>query len=105
MEQPQLAKRLRAIASDNATYWMGLFRHGDREREADPPALHQLSAIRVPTLLLVGDRDSRVIRLIVDTLASRVPSSSVVVILGAGHMVNMERPGAFDRAVLDFLLR
>jgi 3-oxoadipate enol-lactonase len=105
MEQPQLARRLRAIASDNATYWMGLFRHEDREREADPPALNRLSAIRVPTLLLIGDRDSPVIRLIVDTLASRVPGSRVVVIQGAGHMVNMERPADFDRAVLDFLLR
>jgi len=105
MEQPQLAKRLRAIAFDNATYWMGLFRYGDREREADPPALGHLPAIRAPTLLLVGDRDSPVIRLIVDTLASRIPNSAVVVIHGAGHMVNMERPAEFNRAVLEFLLR
>jgi pimeloyl-ACP methyl ester carboxylesterase len=70
MEQPQLAKRLRAIASDNATYWMALFRHGDLERELDPPALGRLSAIQAPTLVLVGYRDSPVIRRIVDTLAS-----------------------------------
>ena len=105
MEQLQLATRLRNIASGNATYWMGLFRHGDLELEADPPALGRLSAIRAPTLLLVGDRDSPVTRRIVDTLASRVPRSAVVVIRGAGHMVNMERAAEFNRAVLDFLLR
>jgi pimeloyl-ACP methyl ester carboxylesterase len=103
MEQPRLASRLRAIASDNATYWMGLFRHGEVERDADPPALDRLAAIRSPTLLLVGDRDSPVIRRIVDTLASSIPGSTVRVIHGAGHMVNMERPEEFNRAVVDFL--
>jgi 3-oxoadipate enol-lactonase len=105
MEQARLAARLRALASDNATYWMTLFRHGDLEREADPPALGRLSAIRAPTLLLVGDRDSPVIRRIVDTLAASISGATVVPIHGAGHMVNMERPAEFNRAVLDFLLR
>ena len=105
MEHPQLATRLRVIASDNARYWMGLFRQGDLEREADPPALGRLSAIRAPTLLLVGDGDSPVIRRIVDTLASSIPGSTVVLIRGAGHMVNMERPVEFNRVVLEFLLK
>ena len=65
----------------------------------------RLCAIRIPTLLLVGDHDSPVIRVIVDTLGSRIPSSAVVVIRGSGHMVNMERPADFNRVVLHFLLR
>jgi 3-oxoadipate enol-lactonase len=104
MEHPPLATRLRVIAAENARYWMGLFRQGDLEREP-APALGRLSAIRAPTLLLVGDRDSPVIRRIVDTLASTIPGSTVVLIRGAGHMVNMERPVDFNRAVLDFLLK
>jgi len=103
MEQPRLATRLRAIASDNATYWMGLARHGEVERDADPPALGRLAAIRSPTLLLVGDRDSPVIRRIVDTLALSIPGAAVRVIHAAGHMVNMEAAAAFNRAVLAFL--
>ena len=103
MEQPPLASRLRVIASDNASYWMGLFRHGEVERDADPPALGRLTAIRLPTLLLVGDRDSPVIRRIVDTLAARISGAEVVRIRGAGHMVNMERPAEFNRAILEFL--
>ncbi len=103
MEQPPLASRLGVIASDNAAYWMGLFRHGEVERDADPPALGRLAAIRSATLLLVGDRDSPVIRRIVDTLASSVPGSVVRVVHGAGHMVNMERPAEFNRAILEFL--
>jgi len=105
MERPGLAKQLRALASDNATYWMGVFRHGDLEREAEPPALGRLSLIRSPTLLVVGDRDSPVIRRIVDTLATSIAGSDVVVIRGAGHMVNMERPSEFNRVLLDFLAR
>lgn len=105
MEQPLLAKQLRALASDNATYWMRVFRHGDLEREAEPPALGRLSLIRSPTLLVVGDRDSPVIRRIVDTLATSIAGSDVVVIRGAGHMVNMERPAEFNRVLLNFLTR
>lgn len=105
MEQPHVAKDLRALAAANATYWMRLFRHGDPEREAEPPALGQLAAIRAPTLLVVGDRDSRVIRQIVDTLHASISGSAVVVIHGAGHMVNMERPTEFNRALMDFLAR
>jgi 3-oxoadipate enol-lactonase len=105
MEQPRLANRLRAIASENATYWMGLFRHGEVEQDANPPALGRLAAIRSPTLLLVGDRDSPVIRRIVDTLSVSIPRSAVVVIHGAGHMVNLERSPEFNLAVLEFLVR
>ena len=103
MEQPPLASRLRAIASDNATYWMALARHGEVERHADPSALGRLAAIRSPTLVMVGDRDSPVIRRIVDTIAASIPGSAVLVIHGAGHMVNMERPAEFNRATLAFL--
>ena len=105
MKEPRLAKRLRAIAADNATHWMGLFRHGDLERPADPSALGRLSTIRARTLLLVGDRDSPVIRAIVDTISSRIRGSGVVVIHRAGHMVNLERPAEFNRALLNFLLQ
>jgi pimeloyl-ACP methyl ester carboxylesterase len=103
MQQPGLAKRLRGLATDNATFWMGLFRHGDLEHSPDPPALGRLSQIRARTLLLVGDRDNLVIRSIVDTLAARIPGARLLTIHGAGHMVNMERPLEFNRAVLSFL--
>ena len=105
MEQPLLASRLRAIASDNATFWMTLAQRGEVERDADPPALGRLAAIRVPTLVIVGDRDSPVIRRIVDTLAVSIIGSRVLVIHGSGHMVNMERPAEFNRAALTFLRR
>jgi pimeloyl-ACP methyl ester carboxylesterase len=105
MEIPELARRLRRIATDNAAFWMGLFRDGDLEVPASPPALGRLSEIQAPTLLLVGERDSPVIRAIVATLGARIAGSVIVVVHGAGHMVNMERPAQFDRAVLAFLLR
>ncbi len=105
MERPELAKRLRVLAADNAAYWMGLFRHGDLERVADSPAITRLSQIRTPTLVVVGDRDSPVICKIVDTLAARLPRATVVRVPNAGHMVNMEQPAAFDRAVVAFLLK
>jgi pimeloyl-ACP methyl ester carboxylesterase len=103
MQLPSVAKQLRTLTADNARYWMVLFRHGDLEREVAPPALSRLSAIRAPTLLVVGDHDTRAIRQIVNTLASSIPGAAVVVLREAGHMVNMERPREFNRVLMDFL--
>ena len=36
-------------------------------------------------------------------MVSRIPKAASVVIEDAGHSVNVDQPGAFDRAVLSFL--
>jgi len=69
----------------------------------EPPAISRLSQIQAPTLVIVGDLDTPDILRIVNILARKVPGAKKVVIPGAAHVVNMERPDEFNRAVLDFL--
>ena len=63
-----------------------------------------LAALRLPVLVLAGERDpgslapSR-------TLARAIPSAELVVIPGAGHVVNLAAPAAFAAALLGFLDR
>ena len=38
-----------------------------------------------------------------DLMAAKVPDATKVVIEGAGHASNIDRPEAFNRAVVDFL--
>lgn len=68
-----------------------------------PPAMGRLGEIQASTLIVVGDVDMSDILKIVDKLCEEVPEARRVTIPGAAHMVNMEQPEAFNRAVLEFL--
>lgn len=105
MEHPELVWRLREMAADNGGNWMGLLKHGDLERVADPSALHQTAMLRAPTLLVVGTRDVPDIQAIADTLTAHVPGLRRETFVGVGHLVNMEQPERFTTLVLDFLRR
>jgi pimeloyl-ACP methyl ester carboxylesterase len=103
MEHPQLAGHLRTIAAENGKYWMGILKHGDFERVLSPPAVERTADLRVPTLLIVGTRDTGDILAIADTLAATVRELRRVTFDGAGHMVNMEQPQHFTEIVQAFL--
>jgi 3-oxoadipate enol-lactonase len=100
MENPAIAPRLRQLTFDNAHVWyMNYF----LERPLQPPAVERLHEIKAPTLVIVGDRDVPDIQQIVEQLAAQVPDVRKVVIPGAGHIVNMEKPAEFNAALLGFL--
>ena len=63
----------------------------------------RLSEIRVPTLILVGDRDRPSTRALAHELQGLIARSTVAEIEGAGHLLNMERPTEFNRLVIGFL--
>jgi pimeloyl-ACP methyl ester carboxylesterase len=104
MERPALRARLRELTVANASMWVG----PDAERELSPGAVTRLAELggrRIPTLLIIGERDVPDIHRIVDTLAASIPGARRVVVAGAGHMVNMEEPARFNAEVLAFLRR
>lgn len=62
-----------------------------------------LKDIKVPTLVLSGTRDRNAPAPMMAKMASYIPSASYVELEGAGHLVNLERPNAFDGALDQFL--
>ena len=70
---------------------------------ADPPARDRLGEIAAPTLVVVGDEDVPDMVEIAALLESSIPRARTVVIEGAAHLPSLERPDAFDGAVLPFL--
>jgi 3-oxoadipate enol-lactonase len=71
--------------------------------ELEPPAIGRLGEITAPTLAVVGDLDMPGILEIVDMVVEKVPGAKKVVISGVAHMVNMEKPEEFNKAVFAFL--
>jgi 3-oxoadipate enol-lactonase len=62
-----------------------------------------LKNIAVPTLVLSGSRDKNAPAPMMAKMASYIPSAEYVELEDAGHLVNLERPGAFNAALDQFL--
>jgi 3-oxoadipate enol-lactonase len=72
---------------------------------ADPlwPPAQPLSALRPPTLVLVGEHDLSDFHEIGLRIAREAPDARMEVVPGAMHVPSLETPAAFDRLLLDFL--
>jgi pimeloyl-ACP methyl ester carboxylesterase len=64
--------------------------------------IDSLPAIRVPTLIVVGDQDEPFLAPC-RYMAGKIPGARLEVIKGAGHSSNLDQPEAFDRVLGDFL--
>ena len=57
----------------------------------------------MPTLVIVGDLDTRGTLAMADALVQGIKGARKVVFPGVAHTVNMEQPVEFNRVVRDFL--
>ncbi len=64
----------------------------------------RLAALRVPTSIVVGDRDHWCTK-VSEFMAASIPGAKLVVIKDSGHMTNLEQPAQFNAAVEDLLSR
>lgn len=62
-----------------------------------------LPQIRVPALLVYGDRDVRAPLAVAEKLDAALADSRLVVLRGAGHLCNVEAPREFNRSIRSFL--
>jgi pimeloyl-ACP methyl ester carboxylesterase len=100
---PRSAALLRRMLIDNAPSWSST--DARLLRWPEPPAIQRLDRISAPTLVLVGTADDADIRAIADTLAAKIPGAQKVVIPGARHHLNLDRPKEFRRELRRFLAR
>ena len=68
-----------------------------------PRAAQRLDSSRVPTLILIGERDVPDCRAIADALHQQIPKARKVLLPQVGHMSNMEAPERFNAPLWDFL--
>ena len=94
-------ERIMKIALDN--FHVHLENPWKLQVPPEPRTFQRLSQIRIPTLLIIGDRDVPAQILMVDNIHSHILGSKKVLIRGADHIVNMSKPDEFNRTVLEFL--
>ncbi len=61
----------------------------------------ELGALAVPTLLMIGDEDELVIETNV-FLKRAMPMAGLLVLPKSGHLINLEDPAIFNRAIDEF---
>jgi pimeloyl-ACP methyl ester carboxylesterase len=64
-----------------------------------------LPGIRVPVLLIAGERDPNAPPDVMRKMEQAIPGAEYVELAGCGHLACLEQPAAFNDAVLEFLAR
>ncbi len=95
-----LRDHLRAIITGNQVSGIVGDLMAMEERPDSTPLLH---TIAVPTLVIAGEEDLASPPAEVERMANHVPGATFVRLPEAGHLSNMENPGAFNAALLNFL--
>lgn len=62
-----------------------------------------LPSIKVPALIVVGSEDAITPPADAKAMGAKIEGSRLVVVEGAGHLSNVERPEEFNRALVEFL--
>ena len=98
---PESQALVRQMVTENDRMWTI-----DRALMKGPsqPAIDRLESVRVPTLILIGEKDEFQ-REPAELLATRIPAARIVRIPGGGHLLNLTSPKEFEAAVSAFISR
>ena len=98
--RPEVIATVRGLIESNGPEGIGRAVRRLRDR---PDSTPQLAAIRVPTLVIVGEED--VILPVDDSraLATGIAGATLTVLPESGHLSNLETPDAFNAAVAQWL--
>jgi 3-oxoadipate enol-lactonase len=98
---PALVERTRRMIEANAVDAIDGALGALMER---PDSTGDLPGISCPTLVIVGEDDEVTPQADAELMKQEIPRSLLMVIQGAGHLSNLERPFEFSRALHDFLV-
>jgi pimeloyl-ACP methyl ester carboxylesterase len=76
---------------------------GQQLPDTEIVAAEEMSALPMPTLIIVGAHDIPYIHAAADYMLDRLPSARKALIADAAHLSNMDQPEEFRRVVTEFL--
>lgn len=90
----------KAVSRDNARTLLG-----QMNEQRKPYSRAAAEAVRIPTLLLGGDRSQPQFAKIMDALGKIMPDTQRVTVPNATHGLNHDNPDFFNKTVLEFLAK
>lgn len=101
-EKPDVVAKLRPIIADySGWHWV----HEDMQDPADTNARTRLDEVKIPTLIMVGEKDLAYFHDIAKVLNAGIEGSHSMVVPNVGHMVNMEAPVVCNAKISELLLK
>ncbi|HMK03272.1 MAG TPA: alpha/beta hydrolase [Ferruginibacter sp.] len=71
--------------------------------QSNPVGYKNIASIKVPVLIIDGDKDLPYIAQTSAYLENNIPGAKRITIKDVAHMLNMEKPGEVNKAILEFL--
>lgn len=96
-------EKIRQIYLDNHDVFESAFPLVRFWNPTAPQVSQRLSEIRARALIMIAANDSPDYKAITERLALRIGRAKKVVIPGAAHVINLDKPEEFNQAVLKFL--
>lgn len=100
MSHPESKQLLETMVLENTSIFQMRFWPIEK---MDPPAVGRLKEIKIPTLVIIGDKDTPTIQEIANAASAGIPDAIKVEIKDTDHLPQMEKPDEFNKIVLNFL--
>lgn len=97
---PKTASLLKTMIEDNAGIFQMKFWPFE---QTNPPSVKRLNEIKVPALIIIGDKDTAGVQNAAETAATGITGAKKVIIKGADHLPQMDNPAEFNRILAQFL--
>ena len=68
-----------------------------------PMAIKQLYEIKIPTLIITAEYDLELCKEVAAIIVKEIAGAKLISIKGAGHIMNMDKPGKFNKVILKFI--
>ena len=98
--QPAVKEKVERMVRENAGIWT---MDAWPQQPLSPTARERLGQLRVPTLVVIGDRDAASVRRFADSTAQMIPGAERVVMEGTDHLPHMEQPAEFNSLLREFI--
>jgi pimeloyl-ACP methyl ester carboxylesterase len=83
------------------SWWRYL--HPSKREYAFPMAIKQLNEIKIATLVVSAEYDLALCKEVAAILAKGIQGAKMISIKNAGHMMNMDNPKEFNKAISEFI--
>jgi pimeloyl-ACP methyl ester carboxylesterase len=98
--RPEVVKELEAITRRNLAPFRMTFAP---YLPVAPPAMERLSAVSVPTLVVIGDKDTPGLRQVAELMAKQIPGATMKMVEGADHGLPIGWADQFNAVVMAFI--
>jgi pimeloyl-ACP methyl ester carboxylesterase len=97
---PKTAPLLKTMIEDNASIFEMRFWPFE---QTNPPAVKRLNEIKVPSLIIIGDKDTPAVQTAAEAAATGIAGAKKVTMKDADHLPQMDNPEEFNRTLKEFL--